>query len=296
MTRAMILCAGFGTRLRPLTDELPKPLAPIGDRSILGHAASHLAQLGIADAVINVHHRAEQFDRIINDLPIEIQILHELEIRGTAGGVAGARSRFTEAPVLVWNGDILVKPPVNEALAAAAEAGVCLCVAERVDGRGTVGLDARGSVVRLRGERFGQEARSADYVGVLALSGEVLAVLPERGCLIGDVALPTLRRGGRVASVVVTGGFLDAGDPESLLQANLDWLEQRVLGSFVAPGVEVEPGVSAERSVVSRGARVRGHGTLRECLICEGAEVTAPLSRAIVTPSGRIIHARISSG
>ncbi|HEY2408723.1 MAG TPA: nucleotidyltransferase family protein [Polyangiaceae bacterium] len=296
MTRAMILCAGFGTRLRPLTDELPKPLAPIGDRSILSHTASHLAKLGVADAVINVHHLADRFSRIINDLPLKVQIVRELEIRGTAGGVAGARSHFTEAPVLVWNGDILVKPPVSEVLACAAEVGVCLCVAERVDGRGTVGLDARGSVVRLRGECFGEEVRSADYVGVLALSGEVLGALPERGCLIGDVTLPILRRGGRVAGVAVTGGFLDAGDPETLLRANLDWLEQRVLASYVAPGVEVDPGVSVERSVVSRGARVRGHGALRECLICEGAEVTAPLSRAIVTPSGRIIHARISSG
>jgi mannose-1-phosphate guanylyltransferase len=293
----LILCGGFGTRLRPLTDELPKPLAPIGDRSILGHTAAQLAARGFGAVVINVHHLADIFESKLQSLPLEVKVVHEPEIRGTAGGVAGARA-LLEPPVIVWNGDILVEPPLDELSARAAAVGMCLCVAERSDARGTVGLDADGYVVRLRGERFGVEVRSADYVGVLAFSAAMLAALPERGCVFGEVALPLLRSGGRVASVPISGGFLDAGDPPGLLQANLDWLERHSLGRYVAPGAEVDSGVAVERSVVCAGARVRGRGALSECLVCEGAEVTAPLSRAIVTPSGRIIptHAADPAG
>src|SRR3954468_1702136 len=61
MASAIVLCAGFGTRLRPLTDELPKPLVPVGDRSILEHALASLEAAGISELSINVHHLAEQF-------------------------------------------------------------------------------------------------------------------------------------------------------------------------------------------------------------------------------------------
>src|SRR5262249_36771314 len=84
----------------------------------------------------------------------------------------------------------------------------------------------------------------------------------------------------------------------SLLEANLSFLARRGLASYVALGAELGPAVALERSVVCRGARVRGEGALSECLICEGAEATAPLERAIVTPSGRIIptHAALLPG
>lgn len=293
MSSAIILCAGFGTRLRPLTEELPKPLVPVGDRSILEHALASLQEAGIRELVINVHHLAEQFARTIAASASTVQMVVESEIRGTAGGVAGARAHLSSSPVLVWNGDILIAPAIDQLLGSCEPQSICLGVAPRPLGEGTVGLDAEGNVVRLRGERFGTELRGGDYVGVLALGAFVLKSLPERGCLFGDVALPLLRAGGKLRSVRVTVPWTDAGDPRSLLEANLEWLAARGLASFQGLGAQVAPGVELRQALLGAGARVLGRGLVERCLVCPGASVVAPLSDAIVAPSGRVIAVHV---
>ena len=289
MASAIVLCAGFGTRLRPLTDELPKPLVPVGDRSILEHTVGHLREAGFAEAVLNVHHLASSFDRYIGRLALSVQVVGEPDIRGTAGGVAGAREYLRDTPVLVWNGDILGEPPIDALLANASSDHFCLAVAPRADGEGTVGLDEQGQVVRLRGECFGTETRSGDYVGVLALGAGVRDALPEHGCLFGDVALPRLRAGGHVTSVAATRPWTDAGDPRALLAANLAWLSRRELPFFSAESAHIAAAVELRDSVVSAGARVEGHGLLERCVVCPGATAFAPLADAIVAPSGRVV-------
>jgi mannose-1-phosphate guanylyltransferase len=146
-------------------------------------------------------------------------------------------------------------------------------------------------VARLRGERFGTEVRSGDYVGVLAVGAAALEALPERGCLFGDGALPWLRAGGTVTSVPVTRPWTDAGDPRALLAANLAWLAARELDSFVAEAVQIPAGVTLRASVVGEGARISGKGALERCVVCPGATVSAPLRDAIVAPSGRVVDA-----
>jgi mannose-1-phosphate guanylyltransferase len=285
----IVLCAGFGTRLRPLTDELPKPLVPVGDRSILEHALASLLAAGVDPLTINVHHLAAQFAPVLARFPVEVQVVVESDIRGTAGGVAGARAHLSSEKVVVWNGDVLVAPPLDQLLVRCEPQSFCFGVAPRPLGEGTVGLDAEGNVVRLRGERFGTEARGGDYVGVLALGAGALASLPQRGCYIGDAVLPLLRRGGRVRSVPVTTPWTDAGDLRSLLRANLDWLAARGLGSYRGPGAELAAGVELSQVVVGAGARVEGRGVLERCVVCPGATAVAPLCDAIVAPSGRVM-------
>jgi mannose-1-phosphate guanylyltransferase len=293
MASAIVLCAGFGTRLRPLTEELPKPLVPVGDRSILEHALDRLSGAGFSEVVINVHHLAEAFEGVLARSSPSVRVVVETTIRGTAGGVAGARAHLSSAPVLVWNGDILVDPPLDQLLVGSEPHSYCLGVAPRAHGEGTVGLDAHGHVVRLRGERFGTEVQSGDYVGVLSLGAAALDALPELGCLFGDSALPLLRAGGTVRSVAVTTPWIDTGDPPGLLAANLAWLSARGLDGFVAEGAELAPGVRLQDSLVGVGARVLGQGTLTRVVVCPGAAVTAPLRDAIVAPSGRVIPAHV---
>jgi mannose-1-phosphate guanylyltransferase len=292
MASAIVLSAGFGTRLRPLTDELPKPLVLVGDRSILEHAVTCLAAAGFDRVVLNLHHLVSVFQPYIAGLALPAQVVQEHEIMGTAGGVAGARRYLQSGPVLVWNGDILADPPVEALLAKAGNEHFCFGVAPRPLGAGTVGLDREGNVVRLRGERFGEETQSGDYVGVLALGAAVLAALPERGCLFGDAALPLLRAGGTVRSVPVTTPWTEAGDARALLVANLAWLSVRELAFFAAPGTEISGAVSLQASVIGAGARVLGQGALERCVVCPGATAVAPLADAIVAPSGRVVNAR----
>lgn len=292
--RAMILAAGLGTRLRPLTDELPKPLVPIGDRPVLAHVAARLAAAGITEAVLNTHHLAAAFAGLAG-LPLALRVIHETEILGTAGGVAHAAALLGEGDVLVWNGDILAAVDVGALIAAPRTGGAAatLAVAPRAIGAvgdGTVGLGADGRVVRLRGERFGDEIAGADFLGVHVLGAALRARLPERGCLVGDLYLPALREGKRLATLSVAGSWDDIGTVEAYLTANARWLARAGLVAHVGEGAHVDPGVDLTGSVVGAGAVVRGGGALTRSVIWPGARAEAPLDRAVVTPRGAVVR------
>jgi NDP-sugar pyrophosphorylase family protein len=292
MTSALILAAGFGTRLRPLTLERPKPVVPVGDRALLAHVAEGCRRAGITTLIANAHHEHEKLRRIIQELALDIEVVVEPVIRGTAGGAAGARDRFEPGSVLVWNGDILTEAPVAALLELADERDAqVLAVRPRRDGQGTVGLDDDGRVVRLRGRSFARETRSGDYVGVMALGPGVVARLPEHGCLVGDVALPCLASGGTVWSVPSTAPWSDLGDLPAYVAANFRWLDRLSpgSGSWVAPGVGVPGGVSLRRCLIGAGAKLAGSGELTEVIAWPGAPLAAPLARAVVLTSGLIV-------
>ena len=289
----MILCAGLGTRLRPLTDELPKPLVPVGDRPLLAHILERLLQAGTAHAVLNLHHKSEEIMRNLNELPLTPQVVVEAEILGTAGGVAGARHLFGPGPVLVHNGDILSTPPIAD-LVARDQGGLCLAVSPRPVGQGSVGLDARDRLVRVRGKTYGHEVRGGDYIGIALLGERCLATLPDQGCLIGDWAIPELEAGRPVETVLTTAAWADLGSLDDYLRANLAWLGTRAYA--VGPGALVSDAVELERSVIGAGARVTGTGKLSECIVWPGAHAEAPLSRAVVTTGGRIVQLAGSGG
>src|SRR5436190_2325769 len=210
MASGIILAAGFGTRLRPLTLELPKPVVPVGDRPLIAHLAAACHRAGLSHLVANAHHEHEKLSRVIRELALNVDVVVEPEIRGTAGGVAGAREQLGRGAVLVWNGDILTEPPVAELLAMASVCNAQVLAVSRCPvGQGTVGVDASGRVVRLRGQVFGTEDQGGDYVGVMALGPTVVASLPNPGCLIGDVALPSLAAGRPVLALVSDAPWTD---------------------------------------------------------------------------------------
>lgn len=290
MTSALILAAGFGTRLRPLTLELPKPVVPVGDRALLAHVARACRQAGIEHLVANVHHEHAKISSIIEELQLGIDVVVEPEIRGTAGGVAGARTRFEPGAVLVWNADILTEPPVRGLLELAGQRDAqVLAVAPRPRGEGTVGLAGDGSVVRLRGRTFGEEETSGDYVGVMALGPSILATLPERGCLFADVALPHLDRGGKVWTLPSIAAWTDLGDLSSYAAANFAWLHVQNAGSWLGEGARVDPAVKLERSLLGAGVEVSGSGFVSEVIAWPSARFSAPLSRAVVLASGLVV-------
>jgi mannose-1-phosphate guanylyltransferase len=287
LTHTMVLCAGFGHRLRPLTDELPKPLLPLGDRPVLAHIARRLRAAGRSEAVANTHWLADEFSRIHEDLEITLNLVHEAAIRGVAGAVGGAR-HLLEAPVVVWSGDILIDvPPIDELAARAAATGqLCLAVAP-ANGGGTVGLDTAGRIVRVRGEVHGREVRAADYVSLFAAGQVALAELPEHGDLFADYCLPRMRRGQPIDTLPLAGRWCDIGTPERYLLENLAWLDEHANapgGSFVAASAEIGRGVSLERSIVGQGARVTGVGRIERCVVWPGSSAVAPLAGCVVTP------------
>lgn len=289
MLPAMVLCAGFGTRLRPLTELTPKPLLPVGDRPAVGHSLETLVRTGFGPIAMNTHHRAEAF---LGALPDRVRVVHETRILGTAGGVRNAAALLGPGDVLVWNGDVIAEPDLQRFVQAhlAGCGAATLLAVPRCRGQGTLGLGEGGVVVRLRGEVFGEEVDGADFLGIQILRAGTRERLPHEGCLVGDVYLPALRMGERIDVHIHDGAWDDIGSPHALLGANLRWLSRRGLRFWSAPSARCD-GVCLADSVVCDGARIEGEGLVERCLVLPGATLLAPAKDAIAMADGRLIPA-----
>lgn len=308
----MVLAAGLGTRLRPLTLELPKPLVWLGDRPQIDHVLALLAEQGITRIVLNTHHLPEAWTAAWRAAqPLAVEIVHEPAILGTGGGIANARDRLGSGEVLIYNGDIVAPIALTSLRARRATSGaeaVLVCGPRLEAGRGTVGVDEAGRVVRLRAFRGGEERYSLDYAGIALLGPRLVQALPrpepsprtstgagEDGtvevspsvatvCLVGDGFLPALARGELLVTTSLDAPFIDVGTKDELLHANLAWLDQRGLPRWVAPDAHVAGGVELGRVVIGPGAKVTGTGRLDRAVVWPRAVASAPACDVIVTP------------
>jgi mannose-1-phosphate guanylyltransferase len=284
MLSAMVLAAGLGTRLRPLTDAIAKALAPVGDRPMLAHILERLRAAGVDRTAVNAHYKADQVRAFLRCEPGS-SLSYEPELLGTAGGVAQAGPMLGDGDVLVYNADILADIDLA-ALVAAHGSGspeATLVVRLRAAGSGNVGLDDTGRIVRLRDQRSAPEALGADFLGVHVLGDRLRRSLPRSGCLVGDVYIPALLRGATLRGWAHASPTYDIGTLEGYLEANLAWLAPSGAAFWCGPGAEAAPTVTLDRVVLGEEAKAIGDGRLERSVVWPGAVAAAPLSDAIVT-------------
>jgi mannose-1-phosphate guanylyltransferase len=263
---------------------VPKPLVPIGDGVAIDAV---LACLGAqSPVVVNAYHLASAV--VSHGRRRGVHVIEEPRLLGPAGGLANAASALGAGDVLVWNADILADLDGESVARAHVASGgaATLVVAPRARGEGTVGVGHDGRVVRLRGEVFGEELSGGDFVGIHVVGEELRASLPAEGCLVGDVYLPALRAGRRLATHVHASGFVDVGSLGAYLSANAAWLSRRGLRAFVHEEARLAPGVRVERAIVGRGADVRAD--VIDAVVWPGTVVTREVRGAIAADRGTV--------
>lgn len=236
----MILAAGRGIRLAPLTDDTPKPLIEVGGRTLLDRVARRLVDAGADRLIVNVHGHAERIAAHLEalDLGVEISISREIEAPlETGGGVLHAAPLFRRAgPFLLHNADIITEIDLPALLAAHSDSGALatLAVHERptsrfllFDADGLMGWEnaATGRSAHARAARG--EVRRLAFAGIHAIDPRFLDLVEERGVFsIMDPYLRLAAAGERILPLVVTGVlWLEIGSPERLDAA------RRALGS-----------------------------------------------------------------
>lgn len=116
-TKAFILAAGHGRRMRPLTDHIPKPLVRVAERPLLDHIVDHLARAGVKDIVVNAHYKADQVENWGQSKSPKINVITEEDLLDTGGGVKNALDFFGDEPFYVVAGDAFwVNGPAGETL------------------------------------------------------------------------------------------------------------------------------------------------------------------------------------
>jgi mannose-1-phosphate guanylyltransferase len=271
-----VLAAGAGTRLRPLTDTLPKPLAPVGGRPVVVRLLERLD--GFDAVALNLHHRAELIERVVGPRPL---YLREEWLRGTAGALAGA------AEFLRAGGDFLVASADGDHeidLAALArrhrEAGAVATITVKRIARpetcAVVELDERGLVRRFAekpspGEVFSDLAS----IGVYCFAPEVIELVPgDRPFDIAGELIPALLAAGMpVAAYETDAWWSDIGERAELLAANLRFARVAEPSVIAAGAIVESPAMIGPFSSVAAGAVVRRSLVLPGATVPEDAVV-----------------------
>lgn len=223
---AMVLAAGFGTRLRPITDTVPKPVVLVAGKPLIFFALENLAKLGVHRVVINTHHLASQVVKVVSSMswPFEIVFVHEPEILGTGGAIRNAQYHFEGADLIVaHNSDAIVDYDMRDLVASHMHhkpLSTMLLRRENAEEYGAVAVDESGVVRDIIGKTgyTGPFASKLMFCGVQTLSPEIFDILPEAGpfCILRDGLIPAIRDGRTVRGEETTGFFCDVGTKERL--------------------------------------------------------------------------------
>ncbi len=252
--RAMIMAAGIGTRLRPVTDLLPKPMAPIVNRPALYHILRLLKRHGISEVVINLHHLPELIKAYVGDgslLDMDVTYSFERELLGTAGGVKNNEDFLGGETFLVMSGDALTDADLTGLVAAHRSNGsiATIAVKEVADPSlfGVVVADDEGRVVGFQEKPTVQEARSRlCNCGMYVFEPEVLSLIP-KGQFddFGKRVFPDLlKQGVSFYAHTIDEYWSDVGNLKEYVRGNGDALAGRV--TVEIPGTEVRPGIWVE--------------------------------------------------
>ena len=299
--QALVLAGGEGTRLRPLTNTVPKPVIPLVNRPFLGYMIEWLAAHGFSEVILSCMFLAGDIRRVLGDewKGTRLHYVEEPEPRGTAGAVKFAEDVLDER-FAVLNGDILTDFDISALWRAH----------EELDGRGTITLmevgdpSAYGLVLRDDRDRvtdFIEKPKEAPpggafvNAGAYVLERDVLDLVPRNGSVSFErEVFPALVAEGGLYAHPAKGYWLDIGTPERYLEATRYLLShdlrgdvQLGVGCDIAPGASIGPlsavgdlcqvadGAIVERGVLFDRAHVGQDAVIRDSVVGTGATIGA---------------------
>jgi mannose-1-phosphate guanylyltransferase len=301
---AVVLVGGFGTRLRPLTNEIPKPMLPVVHRPMIVRLVDRLAAGGVTDVVLALGFKPEPFRDAFPDGrhgDVRVHYAVEPEPLDTAGAIAfAARDAGVDEPFLVANGDVItdldVARLVDAHRMARSAATIHLTPVADPSAFGVVETDLTGAVRRfIEKPAPGETESNLINAGTYVLEPSVLDMIePGRKVSIERDTFPRLVDQGMLSSLATDDYWIDAGQPALYLRANLDLAAGRLGGGdepAIAPTATVDPTARCIGSVVGPGAAVSAGASVTASVILPGAVVG---ERAMVVDS--IVAGHVGAG
>jgi NDP-sugar pyrophosphorylase family protein len=230
--KAMILAAGLGTRLRPLTNTIPKPLLPVGGTPLIVWNLLLLKRHGFRQVVINLHHLGPMIEQVLGSgskFGMRIIYSHEPVILGTGGGIKQAEPHFSGEPVLILNGDTLVELDLEALYDFHRTRGAAATLVLREDSEaarwGLVEVGDKGQILRITGKGLMDfvPATLRMFAGIHILHPQLLREVPKGvASSIIDPYVRAIEQGEPVLGYDLQGYWSDIGTAERYAQAERD--------------------------------------------------------------------------
>jgi mannose-1-phosphate guanylyltransferase len=297
ITQAFVLGAGLGTRLRPLTEDLPKPLIPIYQKPLITFVLDHLISIGVREFVINTHHRPEPFRELFADRSYRghpVQLVHEPEILGTGGGIKNVEALLHDQVFISYSGDLLTDIDLPALVAEHFRAGndVTLALRESHFGK-DVALEANRVIDMTN--RYGHPGQY-DFAGIGVWTRAIFErIPPAQHVSYISILADWIGQGGKIGGVVLNERkWFNIGNRAEYLGvhrtiANENWRPAYIADADwpvrIAPDAQIEPNVAlsgfysigagcrigegamVENSILWKGAQMASRACLRNCIV-----------------------------
>ena len=311
--RVMVLAAGLGERLMPLTGVRPKCLMPVMNRPLLGLWLGKFNSLGVERAVINTHHLEGEVKKWLakfRPAVMEVITSHEKTLLGTGGGIVNARLYFNEEPFAVVNSDVLATADISGLMRAREEAGA-LGLLGLVDFPeiNSVAVDRDGRVLGFKGDSgLPRDVRWLTFSGISSFSPGIFNYLPESGpSSLIDGLRKALASGEKILGEEISGYWNDLGSWKRLWELHralvLDPPPELVHlhpnnPFLVANGGRIHPEARATGfMVLDQNAQVEAGATVEDCVLLAGARVAqGAVVRRAVLGDGFVARGELSDG
>ena len=289
ITQAFVLAAGRGTRLRPLTEDLPKPLIPIFQKPLITFALDHLIAVGVQSFVINTHRLPNLFHEVFSGNGYHghsVTLAHEPDLLETGGGIKNVEGILRKEPFIVYSGDILtdvaLEPLITEHFRAGNDVTLGL---RRNTGLGAGVVVRDGRIVEISTKFNPKE--NFDYANISVWNPEIFARIPAgRKISFIPILIDWINQGGRIGGLALDdGNWFNIGSRKEYLDvhraiSNKHWrpayVKTREWAEPVAKSAHVDPTAQVRGcSVVGPDCCVGAEAVLEDTILWRASEIAS---------------------
>ena len=288
ITRAFVLGAGLGLRMRPLSEVLPKPLIPIYQKPLITFALDHLIAAGVESFIINAHHLAPAFQEQFSEGNYRgrpVHLVYEPEILGTGGGIKNVERLLGNEPFFSYSGDLLTDISLQPLIEAHFRAGNDVTLALRERGlRSDVALE-NGRVIDIS-NRYGHEGRF-DYAGIAIWTRAIFERIPPgQSISFIPILAEWIGQGGRIGGVPSNDAkWFNIGSRREYLAVHRTIREENWKPDYVtapdwpvrvAADAQIDPSATLSGfHSIGAGCQVGAEADLEDTILWPGAQIAS---------------------
>jgi NDP-sugar pyrophosphorylase family protein len=292
--RAMVLSAGYGTRLWPLTEDRTKPAIPILGKPLVGYVAEYLARFGVNEIIVNLHHRPESVREALgngSDFGVKLRYVEEPVILGTSGALDNAREFFETDTFVVINGKIITDIDLSAAFEThrKREALATLVLLPNFRRERFSVVETRdGLITGFAGMPTDETLEPLMFTGIHILEPRIFEYIPRAifSDSVIDVYPQAIAKGERVAAHVATGTWKELSTLQRYLDISLEMLRETGASLSVGQDCQISESASVVDLIMWDRVKVGSNAKLKRSILADDVQIGSNevIENAVVVP------------